>query len=120
MDELQPGEEVVVVDGNSTDGSKEYLRQLFKEGKIHQYLSEPDKNQAHAWNKAMLMAKGAIIKKRLSMTMFFVTRLSGSVKNFMLQNPAIDVMISNDLGSSLDDYKNIQRFSRLPQFAKMA
>ena len=63
IDELQPDEEIVVVDGNSTDGSKEYLQQLFNEGKIHQFISEPDKNQAHAWNKAMLMAQGIVIKK---------------------------------------------------------
>src|ERR1700712_1352900 len=60
---LQPDEEIVVVDGNSTDGAKEYLQQLFSEGKIHQYVSEPDRNQAHGWNKAMLIAKGILIKK---------------------------------------------------------
>ena len=61
--ELQPDEEVVVVDGNSTDGAKEYLQQLFEQGKIHQFVSESDRNQAHGWNKAMLMANGTIIKK---------------------------------------------------------
>ena len=63
LDELQPGEEIVIVDGGSTDGSKKYLQTLFDKGKIHQYVSEPDHNQAHAWNKAMLMARGIIIKK---------------------------------------------------------
>jgi glycosyltransferase involved in cell wall biosynthesis len=60
---LQPSEEIVVVDGNSTDGAKEYLQQLFADGRIHQFISEPDHNQAHGWNKAMLMARGTIIKK---------------------------------------------------------
>lgn len=115
--ELQPDEEIVVVDGNSTDGSKEYLQTLFEQGKIHQYISEPDKNQAHAWNKAMLMAKGVIIKKIIDDDVFCYKAIR-ECKNFMLQNPVIDVMISNDLGSSLDDYKNIQRLSRLPQFEK--
>jgi glycosyltransferase involved in cell wall biosynthesis len=55
---IQPDEEIVVVDGNSTDGSREYLQGLFQAGSIHQYLSESDKNQAHGWNKALLMAKG--------------------------------------------------------------
>ena len=32
--ELQPGEEIVVVDGNSTDGSKAYLQQLFDDDEL--------------------------------------------------------------------------------------
>jgi|GEM_PF-5677686 len=44
--ELLQDEEIVVVDGNSNDGSKEYLQTLFGEGKIHQFITEPDKNQS--------------------------------------------------------------------------
>jgi glycosyltransferase involved in cell wall biosynthesis len=117
MQELQPDEEIVVVDGNSSDGSKEYVQTLFEEGKIHQYISEPDKNQAHAWNKAMLMAKGAIIKKIIDDDVFCYKAIR-ECKNFMLQNPAVDVVISNDLGSALDNHKNIRKISRLPQFEK--
>ncbi|GAC1309832.1 MAG: hypothetical protein NVSMB24_25970 [Mucilaginibacter sp.] len=115
--ELQSDEEIVVVDGNSTDGSKAYLQQLFDEGKIHQFISEPDKNQAHAWNKAMLMAKGIIIKKVIDDDVFCYPAIR-KCKDFMLANPGVDVVISNDLGTSLYDYKNIQTSSRLPQFEK--
>lgn len=117
IDELQPDEEIVVVDGNSTDGSKEYLQTLFEEGKIHQLVSEPDKNQAHAWNKAMLMANGTIIKKVIDDDVFCY-RAIRECKNYMLQNSGIDVMISNDLSCSLHDHKNIQKLTRLPQFEK--
>ena len=117
IDELLSDEEIVVVDGNSADGSKEYLRQLFEAGKIHQYISEPDKNQAHAWNKAMLMARGTIIKKIIDDDVFCYKAIR-ECKNFMQHNPAIDVIISNDLGSTLNDYKNIQKHSRLTQFEK--
>src|SRR5438105_5011530 len=103
MDGLQPGEEIVVVDGDSTDGSKEYLQSLFAEGKIHQYISEPDKNQAHAWNKAMLAASGTIIKKIIDDDVFGYDAIR-HCKNYMLQNPAVDVVISNDLGSTLNDH----------------
>jgi glycosyltransferase involved in cell wall biosynthesis len=115
LGELQPEEEIVVVDGNSGDGTREYLEQLFKERKIHQFISEPDKNQAHAWNKAMLMAKGTIIKKIIDDDVFCYTAIR-ECKNYMLQNPDVDVMISNDLGSSLYNYNNIEKHSRLPQF----
>jgi glycosyltransferase involved in cell wall biosynthesis len=117
LNELQPDEEVVVIDGNSTDGSKEYLLTLYMEGKIHQYISEADKNQAHAWNKAMLMAKGTIIKKIIDDDVFCYDAIR-KCKDFMLANPVVDVVISNDLGSSLQDYKNIQKLSRLRQFEK--
>jgi glycosyltransferase involved in cell wall biosynthesis len=115
--ELQPGEEIVVVDGNSSDGTKAYLQKLFDEGKIHQFISELDKNQAHAWNKAMLMANGTIIKKIIDDDVFCYKAIR-ECKTFMLQNPAVDVVISNDLASSLNNHKAIQKSSRLPQFEK--
>jgi glycosyltransferase involved in cell wall biosynthesis len=117
INELQADEEIVVVDGKSTDGSKEYLEQLFEQGKIHQFVSEPDKNQAHAWNKAMLMARGVIIKKIIDDDVFCYEAIR-ACKNYMLLNSGIDVIISNDLGSSIDNYKHIQKHSRLAQFEK--
>jgi glycosyltransferase involved in cell wall biosynthesis len=117
INELQPGEEIVIVDGGSTDGSKKYLQTLFDKGKIHQYVSEPDHNQAHAWNKAMLMAGGAIIKKIIDDDVFCYKAIR-ECKNYMLLNPGIDVMVSNDLWSSLYDHLNIKKNTRLPQFEK--
>lgn len=113
--EIQPGEEVVVVDGDSTDGSKEYLRHLFEEGKIHQFVSEPDRNQAHAWNKAMLMASGAVIKKIIDDDVFCYNAIR-NCSNYMLENAEIDVIISNDLSSVLNTYKQVHAHSRLPQY----
>lgn len=113
--EIQPGEEIVVVDGDSKDGSKEYLRQLFEEGKIHQFISEPDRNQAHAWNKAMLRANGTIIKKIIDDDVFCYEAIR-KCKDYMLENSEVDVVISNDLSGSLNNYKAIQTHSRLPQF----
>jgi glycosyltransferase involved in cell wall biosynthesis len=117
INEIQPDEEIVVVDGNSADGSKEYLQQLFKEGKIHQFISEPDHNQAHGWNKAMLMAKGTIIKKIIDDDVFCY-RAIRECKNFMMINPTVDVVISNDLSSALNNHENIHKLSRLPEFEK--
>ncbi len=51
---IQPDEEIIVVDSNSTDGTQDYLNELHSKGKIHKFISEPDKNQAHGWNKAIL------------------------------------------------------------------
>ena len=117
LQELLPDEEIVIVDSNSTDGTKEYLQPLFEQGKIHQYVSEPDKNQAHGWNKAMLMANGTIIKKIIDDDVFCYASIR-KCKDHMLQNPAIDVMLSNDLNSSLNDHETITQSSRFTQFEK--
>jgi len=115
--ELQSDEEIVVVDGASTDGSKEYLQELFEKGIIHQYISEADKNQAHGWNKAMLMARGILIKKIIDDDVFCYKAIR-ACKEYMLQNPQVDVVISNDLSSTITRHKKINKLSRMPQFER--
>lgn len=117
INELQPDEEIVVVDGNSTDGAKEYLQQLFEDGKIHQFISEPDKNQAHAWNKVTLMAKGIIIKKIIDDDVHDY-RAIRKCKDLMLLHPEIDVCISNCLNTNLSNPLKIEFDSQLPQYLK--
>jgi len=117
IDTLLTDEEIVVVDGNSTDGSKEYLQSLFDDRKIQQFISEPDENQAHGWNKAMLMARGVLIKKIIDDDVFCYSAIR-ACKQYMLQNSQVDVVISNDLSSSINDHKHIDKNSRLPQFEK--
>lgn len=115
IESLNSGEEIVVVDGNSNDGSREYLLQLFNNGKIHQFISEPDRNQAHGWNKAMLMANGKIIKKIIDDDVFDYSNIR-KCADYMLANSAIDVVISNELNASLTNYLQISKSSRLAQF----
>ncbi|RZJ48654.1 MAG: glycosyltransferase [Flavobacterium sp.] len=117
INNVETNEEIVVVDGASTDGTKEYLQQLYHEGKIHQFISEPDKNQAHGWNKAMLLARGTIIKKIIDDDVFCYTAIR-KCKQYMLSNPSVDAIISNDLSSSTNNYKQIDKLSRLSQFEK--
>jgi len=115
LEQAQPDEEIVIVDGASTDGSKEYLQELFEKGSIHQYISEPDRNQAHAWNKAMLMARGTLVKKIIDDDVFCYSAIR-KCKEYMLQNSQVDVVISNDLSSTVTDHKRINKASRLSQF----
>ncbi len=113
--ELQQGEEIVVVDGGSTDGAKEYLQQLFEQGEIHQFISEPDHNQAHGWNKALLMAKGTIIKKIIDDDVhdYKAIRKCG---DFMLNRPQVDICISNCLTADLGSPQHIQTTGRLKYY----
>ncbi|WP_199120908.1 glycosyltransferase [Pedobacter sp. ASV28] len=95
LSELKDDEEIVIVDSGSNDGSKEYLQDLFTRRIIHQFLSEPDKNQAHGWNKAMLLARGRLIKKIIDDDVFCFSAIR-ECKEFMLKNPSVDVCISNE------------------------
>ena len=113
--EVQPDEEIIVVDGNSTDGAKEYLQQLFDEGKINQFISEPDYNQAHAWNKGFLMANGCIIKKIIDDDVYGMKAIR-QCKNFMLSNPDIDICLSNVLVSNIVDFEKVEHKSDLMHF----
>ena len=112
---LQPDEEVVVIDGLSTDGSIPFLQSLLKEGKIHQLISQADRNQAEAWNKGMLMARGAIIKKLMDDDVHDLTAVR-ACKDFMLQHPHVDACISNTLECDLMRPESISPSGRLPWF----
>lgn len=48
--------EWIVVDGNSTDGTQDLLRE--NDGLISRWISEPDQGIYDAWNKACKMARG--------------------------------------------------------------
>lgn len=47
--------ELIVIDGGSNDGSKEYIESI---NRINQWVSEPDKGIYNAMNKAITMAHG--------------------------------------------------------------
>ena len=115
LNHCQPDEEIVVIDGNSTDGSKEFLQGLFDQGKIHQFVSEPDKNQAHGWNKGLLLANGTVIKKLIDddvHSLAAIRRCTG----FMLKNPQVDICISNGLTTDLAMPQQISISGRLKYY----
>jgi len=90
-------EEIVVYDGGSTDGTKEYLAELFQEEKIHQFASEKDFGEANGYNKAMLAAKGAIIKIISDDDAYNYQGIT-HCKTFMLQNPSVHLVAADGYG----------------------
>ncbi len=58
---IRPEDELVVIDGNSTDGSMEIINQ--NRVLIDTLVSEPDLSGSHALNKGILMARGKYIKQ---------------------------------------------------------
>src|SRR5687767_8662827 len=58
----QPDEEIVVIDGGSSDGSVDFLSELRDSGQIDVFINEADHGQGHGINKALLHARGTLIK----------------------------------------------------------
>jgi glycosyltransferase involved in cell wall biosynthesis len=99
-------EEILIGDGNSTDGTREYLAELKNDGKIDFYVSEKDYGLAHALNKLVLASKGTLIKY-LSDDDAFDYETIQKCKDFMLKNPKIDLL--NTEGGSLNNPSRILR-----------
>lgn len=53
--------EHLLVDGASTDGTREYLQEQLAAGRITRLISEPDKGLYDAMNKAIALAAGKVI-----------------------------------------------------------
>jgi glycosyltransferase involved in cell wall biosynthesis len=93
-------EEIIIGDGDSTDGTKEYLAELKRAEKIDDYISEPDFCESHALNKLFLIAKGELIKIINDDDVYYFPVIN-ECKNFMLTHPEINIM-----GMEGGSYKN--------------
>ena len=93
----KPDEEILIADGNSTDGSKEYLAQLKAEGKIDYLISEKDFGVAHALNKLILKARGTLLKYLTDDDVFDYEAIE-MCREFMLAHPTVD-LLSGESGS---------------------
>ncbi len=101
IDACRPDEEIVITDGGSTDGTIEYLKDLLDQKKIHQFISEKDFGESHGTNKAMLMAKGAIIKIITDDDLFHYPTIQ-LAKQYMLEDPSIDVFGFDGFGFNIE------------------
>lgn len=90
----QPDEEIIVIDGGSTDGTPDYLHQQQAAGLIQQYRSEPQKGDAHGLNKGLVMARGQFVKI-VTLTDAFCLPAIREAAAFMQAHPEIDALIGN-------------------------
>jgi len=110
-------EEIIVIDGASTDGSAELIESLYKEGKIHQFLSEPDKGEAHAFNKGFLLARGELIKLISDDDVFYYPGIN-ACKDYMLKHKNIDILSTEGGGTNLTFNNPIGYTDYFKQFKK--
>lgn len=92
-------EEIVIVDGGSNDGTKEYLEELYIQKKIHQFISEKDCGESHGTNKAILLAKGELLKTVTDDDVFDFNVIN-FCKSHLLKNTDIDICGTDGLGIS--------------------
>ncbi|MEK7213611.1 MAG: glycosyltransferase [Patescibacteria group bacterium] len=89
--EKKSDEEILIADGGSTDGTKEYLESLKAQGKIDYFISEPDFGESHALNKLFLIAKGILIKIINDDDAYYFPTIE-ACKKFMLEHSQIDIL----------------------------
>ncbi|UCB47400.1 MAG: glycosyltransferase, partial [Spirochaetota bacterium] len=94
-------EELIVVDGDSKDGTYELLKK--EEGKLVDLLiHEPDRSEAEALNKGFLKARGIIIKIITDDDIYYSKALEKAYDT-MIEYPGIDILITGGVRALVDE-----------------
>ena len=101
-----PNIEYIIVDGGSTDGSVEIIKKYEK--RLSWWVSEQDKGQTDAINKAFARAKGEILARINSDDVYNPGAIAAAVK-YLIGHPEIGLVYSdcnyiNDTGSIIGKF----------------
>lgn len=107
VNNIQQGEQLVIVDGNSTDGSIEFIKETIKNHSDILFISEKDCGEAHGLNKGILLSEGNYIKTISADDVYNLPAIRKAT-DWMEQHNEIDWMGSNGLSISLIHSNKIQ------------
>ncbi len=94
-----PRIECIVVDGGSTDGTVDMLRQY---GDRIRWVSEPDRGHADAINKGWRMSRGAVLAWLNADDVYIVPDAIRLVMEYLQQHPQVD-LVYGDYGWIAED-----------------
>jgi glycosyltransferase involved in cell wall biosynthesis len=97
---ITPMDELIVVDGLSNDGTRAVIER--NSDIVNKFISEPDQNAAHAFNKGLMLAQGRYIKAGSDDDILHAEGMEQAV-NVMDQHPEVDVLVCGGTKQILDD-----------------
>jgi glycosyltransferase involved in cell wall biosynthesis len=86
----KPGDELIVVDGGSKDGTVDLIRENLD--LVDRYVSEPDRSEGEALNKALLIARGKYLKVLSDDDIFHEDAVEKAFE-VMEAHPEVDVLV---------------------------
>lgn len=103
-----PSVEHIIIDGGSTDGTSERIKQYRKSNRV--FVSEPDEGIYDAMNKGVALAKGDVIGILNSDDFYPTEHVLTDVANVFEKNKNIDMVLGNVKFVSPDNLKKTVRY----------
>ena len=98
---IHENEELIIFDGNSKDESISFIQSQIKGLKNIVFITESDKGESHALNKALLLCKGEVIKNLTDDDAFNFYAIRKAAEH--LKKSDLDIMGFDGYGMSLHD-----------------
>jgi len=102
LEALGGDEEAIIVDGASDDGTSSYLAAIAAGNPQVTVICEPDIGEAHALNKGLLLARGALIKAVSDDDVFSFPAIR-DCREYMETHPDVEVTVGNLAVCNLED-----------------
>lgn len=113
IDQVCPDVEHIIMDGGSTDGTIDVIKQYAKEYPHIRWVSERDKGQSDAMNKGISMAKGEILTF-LNVDDFYEPNVLNRVIGIFKTLPEPSLLVGNcNVWGDDGELKNVNKPSKL-------